>query len=255
MKPDRKNEGGKILRSAFTLIELLVVVAIIAVLAAILFPVFARARENARRASCMSNMKQIGLGIMMYTQDYDERYPSQASAAPSPYAELLSSPVTYSTQNWITSIYPYVKSWQLFKCPSTTDFARTPPTAPGTSGTPSTNSNTGYMANGVVIKSGGRAMASIPNPAGIVMLGEITNSYSYALIRPCYSGSTSNFIYWNYAGVNEIHFDGGNLAFADGHVKWRKQATICAADYGLTATVASNACGPVSTTALATALF
>jgi prepilin-type N-terminal cleavage/methylation domain-containing protein len=60
---------------AFTLIELLVVVAIIGVLAAILFPVFARARENARRSSCMSNLKQIGLGVMMYVQDYDETYP------------------------------------------------------------------------------------------------------------------------------------------------------------------------------------
>lgn len=62
-------------RTAFTLIELLVVISIIAVLAAILFPVFARARENARRASCMSNLKQIGLGFMMYTQDYDEMMP------------------------------------------------------------------------------------------------------------------------------------------------------------------------------------
>lgn len=65
-------------KRAFTLIELLVVVAIVAILAAILFPVFARARENARRTSCLSNMKQIGLGIMLYTQDYDERLPMSA---------------------------------------------------------------------------------------------------------------------------------------------------------------------------------
>src|SRR5687767_6194063 len=62
-------------KSGFTLIELLVVIAIIAILAAILFPVFARARENARRASCQSNLKQVGLGFVQYTQDYDERYP------------------------------------------------------------------------------------------------------------------------------------------------------------------------------------
>jgi len=66
-------------KSAFTLIELLVVIAIISILAAILFPVFGRARENARRASCMSNLKQIGLAIMQYTQDYDEKYPYMSS--------------------------------------------------------------------------------------------------------------------------------------------------------------------------------
>src|SRR5687767_10691477 len=75
-------QGQKMTRStttrktAFTLIELLVVIAIIALLAAILFPVFARARENARRAGCQSNLKQIGLGIMQYSQDYDELMPS-----------------------------------------------------------------------------------------------------------------------------------------------------------------------------------
>ena len=62
-------------RSGFTLIELLVVIAIIAILAAILFPVFARARESARRTSCISNLKQLALGTMMYAQDYDETYP------------------------------------------------------------------------------------------------------------------------------------------------------------------------------------
>src|SRR6218665_2214986 len=75
--PQRMTMGTqpKMKRHGFTLIELLVVIAIIAILAAILFPVFARARENARRSACQSNLKQIGLGIMQYTQDYDERYP------------------------------------------------------------------------------------------------------------------------------------------------------------------------------------
>jgi len=66
----------RVKRKAFTLIELLVVIAIISILAAILFPVFARARENARRANCMSNLKQLALGMMMYTQDYDEKFPN-----------------------------------------------------------------------------------------------------------------------------------------------------------------------------------
>ena len=102
-------------RRGFTLIELLVVIAIIAILAAILFPVFARARENARRASCQSNMKQLGLGIMQYTQDYDERMvPIFNGAAGTVY--------TYSY--WCDLIQPYVKSRQIFKCPSVSTTAR-----------------------------------------------------------------------------------------------------------------------------------
>src|SRR5262249_34189184 len=101
-------------RRGFTLIELLVVIAIIAILAAILFPVFGRARENARRSSCLSNLKQIGLGIMQYTQDYDEQFPkawrgsaNTGSAATDKY-------------KWMDAIFPYVKSEQIFNCPSHT---------------------------------------------------------------------------------------------------------------------------------------
>lgn len=96
--------------SAFTLIELLVVIAIIAILAAILFPVFARARENARRTSCQSNLKQIGLGMMQYAQDYDETLPAWYNGP---------SNVSNSTTSWKwnDSIYPYVKSEQVFTCP------------------------------------------------------------------------------------------------------------------------------------------
>lgn len=98
-------------RRGFTLIELLVVIAIIAILASILFPVFGRARENARRASCLSNMKQMGLGIMQYTQDYDETYPQAYW-----YPNDSSSAGGYA--HWSGTIQPYVKSNQLFVCPS-----------------------------------------------------------------------------------------------------------------------------------------
>ena len=97
-------------RKGFTLIELLVVIAIIAILAAILFPVFARAREKARQSSCLSNVKQIGLAILAYVQDYDETY-----------SALYYYPVNATANNcvyWFHKVTPYIKNVQLFKCPS-----------------------------------------------------------------------------------------------------------------------------------------
>ena len=91
-------------KTAFTLIELLVVIAIIAILAAILFPVFARARENARRSSCLSNVKQIGLGLLQYAQDYDESFPAART--------------TGTSVSWRWMIQPYLKSTQVNSCPS-----------------------------------------------------------------------------------------------------------------------------------------
>src|SRR4028119_227565 len=104
MKSTRVNRSR-----GFTLIELLVVISIIAILAAILFPVFARARENARRSSCQSNLKQIALGIKQYTQDYDELFPNQIN----PNASSARPPVA-----WADAIQPYIKSLQLYQCPS-----------------------------------------------------------------------------------------------------------------------------------------
>ncbi len=110
------------LQRGFTLIELLVVIAIIAILAAILFPVFAQARERARAISCVSNMKQIGLGLIMYTQDYDETYP----AAQSITAPINGEPVGgfNSSVRWRTPIdtqlSPYIKNDAVWGCPSDT---------------------------------------------------------------------------------------------------------------------------------------
>jgi prepilin-type N-terminal cleavage/methylation domain-containing protein/prepilin-type processing-associated H-X9-DG protein len=103
-------EGAR--NKAFTLIELLVVIAIIAILASILFPVFARARENARRTSCQSNMKQLGLGFMQYAQDYDERFPTGG-------VNTAGYPNEYKWGGgWGTRVYPYVKSTGVYQCPS-----------------------------------------------------------------------------------------------------------------------------------------
>ena len=103
-------------KKGFTLIELLVVIAIIAILAAILFPVFARARENARRSSCQSNMKQIGLGLIQYMQDYDEITPFAYHG----YDPQTNGSASNQTPGWVWNdmIYPYVKSEEIFNCPS-----------------------------------------------------------------------------------------------------------------------------------------
>jgi prepilin-type N-terminal cleavage/methylation domain-containing protein/prepilin-type processing-associated H-X9-DG protein len=105
------------MRKGFTLIELLVVIAIIAILAAILFPVFAQAREKARQTGCLSNVKQIGLGIQMYVQDFDEYVPRNAYADPPRVAEGDHF-VNCSSPRWMDVIQPYIKNTQLHNCPS-----------------------------------------------------------------------------------------------------------------------------------------
>src|SRR5690606_14073104 len=100
-------------KRGFTLIELLVVIAIIAILAAILFPVFARARENARRTSCLSNLKQIGLGVMQYVQDYDEMYPRAVQKNEHVWNVPGIPDVSFDGDNawlWFKLVYPYTKS-------------------------------------------------------------------------------------------------------------------------------------------------
>src|SRR4051812_23892404 len=97
-------------RKGFTLIELLVVIAIIAILAAILFPVFAKAREKARQATCVSNLKQLGLGLTQYLQDNDERYPSAANGQTN---QISAGALGY----WPYAISPYVKSRGVYRCP------------------------------------------------------------------------------------------------------------------------------------------
>lgn len=102
--------------NAFTLIELLVVIAIVVLLAAILFPVFARARENARRVSCMSNMKQLGLGMLQYAQDYDERYYG-GTRVTAPAAFIIYG----GGIGWAGALYPYIRNTQVYECPDDTN--------------------------------------------------------------------------------------------------------------------------------------
>jgi prepilin-type N-terminal cleavage/methylation domain-containing protein/prepilin-type processing-associated H-X9-DG protein len=227
--------GHKSARKGFTLIELLVVIAIIAILAAILFPVFARARENARRASCQSNLKQAGLAFMQYTQDYDEKLPIVINASPAPIGGW----------GWDTCIAPYLgikvgltSAPQILQCPSDT-LTRPASNRPRSYAVPMPLRNdniTGYATHGVggwygsckstaTLVGGCVPLVAIDSPSTTLLLVEYPRVGNYF-------ASSSNAIVDN-AGTQQIetlkpiHMDGWNYLFTDGHVKWlRPEQTI-----------------------------
>ncbi len=216
-------------RRGFTLIELLVVIAIIAILASILFPVFARARENARRSSCMSNLKQMGLGFMQYSQDYDEKLPTAYSNNGYPMPDGYDH---FYNGYWIwwQMIQPYIKSNQIFVCPSlaVTDMESRmgrygvnfkligPPT------TAKSLAQINFTASTYMIMDAGnyqiQALFAVdPSEAGNEYLPGIGQASGIACAASpvrqsdCESGR---------------HFGGANVTFADGHVKWLKTSTM-----------------------------
>jgi prepilin-type N-terminal cleavage/methylation domain-containing protein len=158
-------KNGAVTRSkGFTLIELLVVIAIIAILAAILFPVFAKARENARRTSCINNLKQIGLGVMQYTQDYDDCLPRHFYGYPNTGGMPPGNGVD-TNYKWMDVLHPYVKNTQLFVCPS--DSAATAqyvyPPANRTAGPPDNRDKFGsYYWNNAYYQNTGNPPVSSP---------------------------------------------------------------------------------------------
>ena len=182
----------------FTLIELLVVIAIIAILAAILFPVFARAREKARQTTCLSNIKQVALGHLMYVQDYDERFVPGLGYFNS---DNLNPPVSMW---WYMKIDPYVKNDQMFLCPSISD--HTHAIAGGTA----QNYVCDFAMNTFIPRA---ALADVDQPAAVVLNCERANTY----VRIYNPPSTSNA----YHAMTWKHNDGSNFSFVDGHAKWR----------------------------------
>ncbi|GAB4468033.1 MAG: DUF1559 domain-containing protein [Armatimonadaceae bacterium] len=250
---------GQAARRAFTLIELLVVIAIIAILAAILFPVFAQAREKARQTSCLSNMKQIGLGAMMYYQDYDEQGPVvwhwdwQGSG-------------TYGPMYWDIAIAPYIgqrvrpgigadrPNTGIFTCPSDT-VARVTEYNSNTPRSYSVNCAYNWWGNGVGaadyadVPSGGYwfimgPLASFGDPAGTIAIAELfepRNLYGTAQSADVSAPMQPDWgLGWfhaqgryalgdgsNVTVVNPVHSGGWNYVFMDGHAKWfRPERTV-----------------------------
>lgn len=217
----------------FTLIELLVVIAIIAILAAILFPVFAKAREKARQSSCLNNLKQISLGMIQYTQDYDEKF-SIFSSGYIPGATTHGvNPVVpgspdfnfvpgYGYQDtWPNKIYPYIKNVQVFRCPSasaTTCF-----------GVDYGMPYSGYRSGSpnVVIPT----FNQLPPPS----LGTFTRPAETMMITEKYAGNPQYVLNGAYYACSPRHNEGGNIAFVDGHTKWMKFEASSLEPYGFPA--------------------
>jgi len=223
-------------KRGFTLIEILVVVAIIALLAAILFPAFERARENARRASCQSNLKQLGIAIFSYTQDYDEHLP-------------LSFQSNYG-QGWAGRLYPYLKNTQIYRCPSDTTLPlesnygfnetllRTDHY--GISGAIPVINATSLTVMCFEVTSSTSTVSNVACDLTSVMEGTVAGTcpFSYCAWSPGGNGVTGPGTGMNYAtgymgSTNQMvapsyytplttgrHMNGSNFLMADGHVKW-----------------------------------
>ena len=205
-------------RRGFTLIELLVVIAIIAILAAILFPVFSRAREKAREASCLSNCKQIALGVDMYAQDYDESYPKADMG---------------NTLNWMHPIEPYIRNSQIYQCPScrTNRCTRTGYYFPSL-----TYQQNGYGWNigtfaggyldGMGYYYGGAepviSVGLLDVPSETIMLGDLPEIVKQQNTTVYYRGTDPNTV----DVLADLHNGGANYAFADGHAKRLEQTAL-----------------------------
>jgi prepilin-type N-terminal cleavage/methylation domain-containing protein/prepilin-type processing-associated H-X9-DG protein len=181
------------MRRGFTLIELLVVIAIIAILAAILFPVFAKAREKARQTSCLNNVKQLTLAILQYTQDYDEVLPLAG------YWPL--NPTYHVAPYWDELLLPYIKNTQIYRCPSaaagTRNYRYNPPRGGARGAAPACTK-----------------LGTIDAPASVVLLTDIAQAG--------YLNTTGSYDLMNDGYIVEVHNGGANLGFADGHAKWVK---------------------------------
>jgi prepilin-type N-terminal cleavage/methylation domain-containing protein/prepilin-type processing-associated H-X9-DG protein len=221
--------------AAFTLIELLVVIAIIAILAAILFPVFAQAREKARSISCLSNARQMGVASAMYTQDYDELIVA---------SYLIYSNTPFDEPLWPRLIQPYMKNTQLFTCPSNSQ--RTPyrPQPPGWTDLDTIGLYGIFNAYGrnACLADHNAVLAAVVEPANSIQFSEAVvlsaniptaTDFGYYLVfwKPFVRdnlcpANTSQAYAANMSIPSRWHNEGANVVFFDGHTKWYRQSAL-----------------------------
>jgi prepilin-type N-terminal cleavage/methylation domain-containing protein/prepilin-type processing-associated H-X9-DG protein len=214
------------MRRGFTLIELLVVIAIIAILAAILFPVFAKAREKARQTSCLSNVKQMSLGFLQYMQDYDERFTLGGYVIPGFNIPGVGGSADGSNVNmWRFLINPYCKNYQIFLCPS----------APGVGdpGYPGNQLTRQYGYNGALSNV---AAGTIRTPAECFLVGDAAHwmgngCSGYAFAYPAQENRDTAVACNATQPTNQTekqsrHNSGSNIGYADGHGKWLQCTAI-----------------------------
>jgi prepilin-type N-terminal cleavage/methylation domain-containing protein/prepilin-type processing-associated H-X9-DG protein len=220
-------------RAGFTLIELLVVIAIIAILAAILFPVFSQTREKSRQISCLSNMKQIGIGVAMYIQDYDERLFFRSSTNVNNTRAKISTPATAYGQLWWNQIMPYIKNEAIYKCPSdggpTDSFNGAGDPGPNAKGTIKRS----YIAT---LAAENLSLAEVDRPVETMVISEkwdvgpdgkaITEPWIDLLDAKDFNPNPLDPVKYPLGLMGFRHHGMVNCAFFDGHAKATKAADI-----------------------------
>lgn len=215
------------LKRGFTLIELLVVIAIIAILAALLLPALSRAKNRGQRIVCMNYQKQMGIAFMLYADDSEDRFPIQIANQVEDFAATTSPP------NFLRSLIPYLTNpgdGKLFGCPlSTRRFVTV-------SENPSFYNDGNYMANAAIL---GHARGAMRRTSDLIIIQEDWYRRNTAWLRPALIADEL-YSYWhsfhppdNREQYTNLHDDGGNLLFGDGHVEYRKGKQLRSGDFGL----------------------